>query len=143
MELVAPRRSERIPDVLCWMASGTRGLVDKLLYRASEKATGIRRVWKNYPLLCSLLQETRSFLGHIETVCDTRVYRHAVVDLGPAFEILQNGSLVLNTRTQTRISSTKKLHEHYPWNSAVDLQIFLLGWDTGNETIPRNCGFGT
>src|SRR6266404_186735 len=130
MELVAPRRSSRSRDALAWSARGIRALVGKLLYRASEKSMSFRRVWKNNSLLCSLLQELCSFLGHIETLCDMPVF---VVDLGPAFEIQQNGSLVLNTRTQTRIASTKKLHDHYPWNSAVDLQIFLLGWDIRDE----------
>ena len=131
-------RFDRSADRLSRRVSKIRDRLHKLLCPSSEpRASSSLRYWERHPLWYSLTQELRSFLGHIETMCEMRLYRRGA-DLGPAFERLPNGSLVPCRETQSRISSTKMLDARFPWSSAVDLQIFLLGWDTASETLQRN-----
>src|SRR5216684_5781143 len=134
-------RFDKNADRVSQVALKIRGLLGKLIYLSSEqRVSSTHPRWDRHPLLYSLLQELYSFLGHIEVLCEMRLYRRGA-DLGPAFECLPNGSLAPCRETQCRISSTRNLHARFPWNSAVDLQLFLFGWNTAIETLPGNSCF--
>jgi hypothetical protein len=55
------------------------------------------------------------------------------VDFGPAFLSSPDGSLVLNVRSAVRNLYTEKLLAIHPWVDHQDLEIFLMGFDAGEQ----------
>lgn len=98
--------------------SGLRPIIAAWLYRV--------------PRLYALLLEFRSFLGHIQTVRERRLWESGV-DLGPALETQPSGHLGPCIRTRACIRDRQRVHESHPWGSPVDLLLFLEGWDRGAE----------
>lgn len=81
----------------------------------------------------------RSFRGHIGIL---RTIKHQSVDLGPGFERLLDGRLVLNKKTAARSDGTRQLSSKYPWATLADVQIFLLGFDLGFQSGTDNASNG-
>lgn len=89
-----------------------------------------RRIFSLCRLWYVLKTSVRSFLGHIETLRNTKQWG---VDLGPVLECHDSGHLVENRRTIARNRGMQKLIALYPWASNVDVDIFLRGFDMGEE----------
>jgi len=79
------------------------------------------------------LESFRSFRGHIRT---QSAKGRPSVDAGPWFEY-QFGRYQRNARTLARISYIEKLRASRPWVDSQDLQIFLMGFDAGEEWSAR------
>lgn len=68
-----------------------------------------------------------------------------LVDYGPASVCrpdgsairLRDGSPVLESRTQARMNGIDTLLAKHPWLDLVDRQIFLDGFDTGEQYVRR------
>lgn len=72
----------------------------------------------------------RSFRGHIQ-IQSTKVFPYT--DFGLALRRLPDGRLLPDERTESRSSHTSRLEAKYPWVDAVDRQLFLLGFDAGEQ----------
>jgi len=70
----------------------------------------------------------RSFRGHIGILFSTT----RGVSLGPAFQPQSEGHLP-NERTYARAEGIRNLQATHPWVDNADLQIFLMGFDAGEE----------
>jgi hypothetical protein len=70
----------------------------------------------------------RSFRGHIGILLSTT----RGVRLGPAFQPQSQGHSP-NERTYARAEGIKNLQATHPWVDNVDLQLFLMGFDAGEE----------
>lgn len=87
-----------------------------------------RNLWGKLYILLSAL---RSGLGHMRTQLATgRDY----VSFGPSFE-RHHQSLRRNRRTLARKKGIKNLQATRPWVDAQDLEIFLAGFDAGEQWI--------
>jgi hypothetical protein len=85
--------------------------------------------WPNLALyLCRLRASVRSFRAHIGIQLSTA----RGVQLGPAFQF-QAGQTLPNERTYARAEGIRKLQATHPWLDNVDLQLFLTGFDAGEE----------
>lgn len=95
----------------------------------SRKLSHLRsRLWRTTNIL---RDSWGSFRGHISVQSATK---RTIVYFGPLFEILPHTeSPVLNTRTIARCEYTKALSEMHSWADAVDHQIFLMGFEAGEQ----------
>lgn len=84
--------------------------------------------------LCKWHAAFRSFRGHIRIQSATAGGR---VDLGPAVQ-LEDGCYQANTRTLARAAGIEKLQATHRWVDIVDLRIFLMGFEWGEEYYYRN-----
>ncbi len=70
-----------------------------------------------------------------------RFARTGVLDhcrIGPAFRVLPDQSLVTHERTEARTSGIQTLRAKVgDWASPLDLQIFLMGFEAGEEFVLR------
>src|SRR5271167_4130306 len=66
--------------------------------------------------------------------------RNHHVDVGLAFQTAQNGHLLLNKPTHTRILGTQGLESDYPASNEIDTQVFLRGFDAGERFAPLGGG---
>lgn len=100
-----------------------RGVLEGVAFRLLG-----RNLWgKLYILLSSF----RSCLGHIRTQLETgRDY----VSFGPSFE-RHHQSLRRNRRTLARKKGIENLRATRPWLDAQDFEIFLAGFDAGEQWI--------
>ena len=71
----------------------------------------------------------RSFRGHIRILFSKAGTR---VDLGASCRI-QDGCFLANTRTVARAEGIERILATHPWADSVDLRIFLIGFDAGEE----------
>jgi len=71
-----------------------------------------------------------SFRGHIQTLSSTG---QAGVSLGPSLERNHHGRCQANARTIARRRYTEMLLATHPWADGQDLQIFLMGFDAGEQ----------
>jgi len=71
----------------------------------------------------------RNFHGRIGILFATR----GGVPLGPALQQLQAGHLQRNARTYARAEGIRNLQATHPWVDKFDLQIFLAGFDAGEQ----------
>lgn len=69
----------------------------------------------------------RSALGHI------RLQLPRNWSVGPAFQRGQDQSFQQNKRTLARALGIQELWAKYPWTDQVDLEIFLRGFDAGEQ----------
>jgi hypothetical protein len=60
------------------------------------------------------------------------------VDIGPALRCSGGGRYLDDERTLTRSAGIEKLQAMYPWVDTVDLELFLRGFDAGEEWAFRN-----
>jgi hypothetical protein len=81
------------------------------------------------PSLCRWYAAFRSFRGHIRIQSSTSAGR---VDLGPSVQF-HVGCYQANTRTLARAEGIEKLQATHRWVDIVDLQLFLMGFDVGEE----------
>jgi len=82
-------------------------------------------------LWCRLSSALRSFRGHIESQ-DARGF--LCVNIGPAFRPCPpTGPYVPNERTSARSQYMQRLKAIYPWVDTVDLRLFLMGFDAGEQ----------
>ena len=72
----------------------------------------------------------RSFLGHLRTH-NVKEFPHAA--FGPVFRRLPAGFLQPESRTLSRTTHTDNLLATYPWADTVDIKIFLMGFDAGEQ----------
>jgi hypothetical protein len=121
----------RLSRLFAWLGAL---LGNMLRPRAGSPYSSVQLFLSHHPLLYAQLLEVHSLLGHMHTSCDTRMYRRGV-DLGPLFETLPDESVRWCKETLNRKSGTRRLQEVFPWASPVDLQIFLLGWNTAVATL--------
>ena len=86
--------------------------------------------WANLEsLLCRWCVAFRSFRAHIRIQSSRAKAR---VDLGPALQF-RDGRYQPNTRTTARDEGIRRLQASHLWTDCVDLQIFLMGFDAGEE----------
>jgi hypothetical protein len=52
---------------------------------------------------------------------------------GPMWERTAQGHRIPNKRTNARIEGTEKLEIDRPWVSTTDLELWLLGFDAGEQ----------
>jgi hypothetical protein len=97
--------------------------------RINRAGIGFRCVWS---IWCSAF---RSLRGHIQIQPATRLPN---ADFGPALRQLPNGSLEPNRRTLSRSHYTQILEATHSWVDCVDIQIFLMGFDAGEQWVLRN-----
>jgi hypothetical protein len=64
------------------------------------------------------------------------------VPFGPAFRRLPDGSLQPESRTIERSERIDNLLANRPWADRVDIQIFLEGFDAGEQWCLRNQDLG-
>lgn len=81
-------------------------------------------------LLCKWCDAFRSFRGHIRI-------QAARIDAGPAGQFL-HGRYQPNERTLARVEGIRKLQATHPWVDRADAQIFLMGFDVGEEYSIRS-----
>lgn len=87
------------------------------------------------PVLCRWYAAFRSFRGHIRIQSATVGGR---VDLGCAVQ-LEDGCYQANTRTLARAAGIEKLQAIHRWVDIVDLRIFLMGFEAGEEYSNTHC----
>jgi len=80
-------------------------------------------------LLCRWYAAFRSFRAHIRI---QSARNGASVDVGPALQ-RQGECYQPNERTTARAEGIEKLRATHPWADAVDLQMFLAGFDAGEK----------
>jgi len=126
-------------DFITQWFSSRPGVQQGIEHDCSRK---LLRVWMKirfpqWPVWISLLRlwyalrhEGRSFVGHTRTLL---AKKHWGVDYGPLYESLPDEHLILNKRTDACIRGTQDLAMDYPWASMVDRQIFLRGFDAGEQ----------
>jgi hypothetical protein len=83
---------------------------------------------------CILRDAVCSLHGHIQTQFATG---RAGVDLGPAWERDSSGILCPCIRTVARRLYIEKLEAIHPWADGLDLQMFLAGFDAGEQYLSR------
>ena len=95
------------------------------LFRLYSRLNKTKRIW---------CEAFHSFRGHIrlESSIDS------LISWGPAFSRDQAGYLVPNKRTDARAEYTEKLWATHPWADTVDLRMFLMGFDAGEEWARRS-----
>lgn len=77
----------------------------------------------------ALQTESRSLCGRIGRLLS----KSDAVVLGPEYVLLLDRSSVRNIRTAARKHGIEELARRNPWASTVDLQIFLEGFDLGEQ----------
>jgi hypothetical protein len=78
-----------------------------------------------------------SFFGHIRSQSSTELGN---VYLGQEFLCSLDGSFELNPRTIARSEYIRLLSATQGWSDTVDLRIFLMGFDAGEEWTRHNAG---
>jgi hypothetical protein len=76
----------------------------------------------------------RSLVWHIR-IQSSREAPH--VDLGPVYLQTPDGSLVESLGTRARAEGIRNLSAKYPWADVVHQQIFLMGFDAGEQIHVR------
>ena len=104
---------------------------------AGKSHSALQRWCVQHPLLCELLSEVRSFLGHIEIVCTQELWRLGVA-FGPSVELSPEGVLAECNQTRRRIHGSRKLLQQYPWVSATDVLLFLNGFESAETKLHDN-----
>jgi hypothetical protein len=89
--------------------------------------------WVN--MWCIWCAASRSLYGHIRIQFPIRP---PTVDLGPS--VLRDGILQPTTRALARHEYIQKLLAIYPWVDIVDLRIFLMGFDAGEQWADGTIG---
>jgi hypothetical protein len=88
--------------------------------------------------VCILWSASRSWVGHIRSQSATK--RNGV-EVGPVLQRLPDGSYRDDLRTAARASGIEKLSANLGgFVDNVDLRIFLIGFDEGEEWSRRNLG---
>jgi hypothetical protein len=64
------------------------------------------------------------------------------LSFGAGLEVDSNHALVPSKRTNARTRDIQLLQQAYPWATAVDLHLFLLGWNKGEEFAGRDSRSG-
>ena len=62
--------------------------------------------------------------------------------LGLVYQESPSGHLILNKRTKARVLSTQEIETDYPWASSVEAEIFLRGFDAGEQFAVRPADTG-
>ena len=108
---------------------------------AKQESDRHKARWDSYPkservswpnlvlLLCRWYVAFRSFRAHIRIQSSRAKAR---VDCGAALQF-RDGHYHPNERTSARAEGIERLQANYPWTDCVDLQIFLRGFDAGEE----------
>jgi hypothetical protein len=91
------------------------------------------RLWDRLYILLSSFQ---SFLGHLHTQL---AKGRGSVTLGPSGEF-HSGSYRRNKRTLARTEGIGKLQATRPWVDSQDLEIFLMGFDMGEQWASDTLG---
>jgi hypothetical protein len=120
----------RTEGVLCPQIWAIRRSLSKSP-RAAKRFELLLEQWcvlqQKIDFLCSKSKSSlRSLVGHWKTRIET-------VDYGPCFRRLSDGSLRQESRTIARMRGRDTLLAKYPWMDLVDHQIFLEGFDAGEQ----------
>ena len=107
--------------------SPRRMTVSGNLLRLAVRRAGLARIER----LCTALSALRSCQGHIGTAFRQG---NCFLETGPAW--FPNGEP--NKRTLARNSGIENMLATYPWADTLDLQMFLAGFDAGEEFAFRN-----
>jgi len=86
------------------------------------------RIW------CIWSGAARSFVWHIRIQSSKEASR---VSLGPVWVQGPDGSLVESLGTRARAEGIRSLWAKYPWADVVHQQIFLMGFDAGEQMYAR------
>jgi hypothetical protein len=102
------------------------GLLDwrvllRFLFRLELRLTCTMRIWR---------RAFDSFRGHIRSQSSRE---HLILNLGKEFVRLSSGCLQPNERTIFRAECTQELLAIHPWSDIVDLRVFLMGFDAGEQ----------
>jgi hypothetical protein len=76
-----------------------------------------------FPIGSAVLCEIRNFLHRIEILCSKFLW--SGVSLGPHYERVPCGCLLLDARTNENTGHTEQLAAIFPWATVVDYQIYL------------------
>ena len=93
-----------------------------------RRASGPIRFWY------ALRLASDSFFGCIQILLAKKSWG---ADLGPAYRQLPNGCLVANERSDVRSEGIQKLESRYPWANTVELEMYLEGFDAGEQFASR------
>ena len=108
-----------------------RRSLEEILEVAAFRFLG-QHLWERLYILFSSF---RCFLGHIHTqLAKERVS----VSLGPAMQ-LHCQSYRPNRRTLARRQGIEKLQAIHPWADFQTLEIYLMGFDAGEQWASYNC----
>jgi hypothetical protein len=85
--------------------------------------------------LCKWSTSYRIAYEHIEF---ERARDYVPTRIGPAFRVLPDQSLVRHERTEARIAGIRTLRAKFgDWLPQLDLEIFLIGFEAGEELVLR------
>ncbi len=85
----------------------------------------------------TLLRIGRIAIAHMRLLLSENEF---FVDYGLSFERNEDGGRVRRKRTQARMNGTDSLLRKYPWASVIEEDIFLLGFDRGEEFAQSSLG---
>jgi hypothetical protein len=108
---------------LIGLRKGRTALRRSLLVRLGFRLRVVGYIWQS---------SFRSFLGHIEI---QSAKGFPAIDFGPAFRCSEDGSNEPELRTQARSQYTEKLEAKYHFLDGVDIQMFLEGFDAGEQWV--------
>jgi len=87
-------------------------------------------------LIYAIRYEFGSLVGRIKFLLSKTYFG---VDPGPYHSEGPDGHLFCNQRTQIRTADIIALKNRHPWASSMDGQIFLEGWEAGENSCSYNC----
>lgn len=106
--------------------------ISQLALTSPRSESLLRRARVLWSISCRTLV---SAYGHWRTRIASK---SQTVAFGPAFRRLPDGSLQPEERTIARSSCIDNLLATHPWADVVDVQIFLAGFDAGEQWCLRN-----
>ena len=132
MQVVTTQSSERSSFSDRALNRGLRHKLRSVRYAVSDSLFLVRSRWMT--TMCIWRGAYRSFLGHIRILSPTELL---VPHCGSAAVASPAQGWQPNIRTIARMEYTKKLLHRLPWLDTVDLRIFLMGFDAGEQFL---CG---
>jgi hypothetical protein len=133
---IFPVSSHKDRDILTHQEPAEWISREDLQRHALSDTSAQRRVWRYLRGLrmrqrrfwCALRIAGRSFLGHMELLLAKKQW---MVDLGPHYQQTIDGHLHENKKTAYRSDCIRAIESIRPWANSIDLEMFLLGFDSG------------
>jgi hypothetical protein len=101
------------------------------MWNSSQAMWRLHLKWKRLLNMLSIVSSAyRSFRGHLRIQPSTEL---PSVRFGSELVRSPAGDLRVNTRSLARSIYTQMLAAKYPWADTVDLRIFLMGFDAGEQ----------
>lgn len=111
------------------------GQTDKLVRSVRRVCHAPHRLaWRLIQFWYVLRIAVRSFHGHTSELL---ARKHLGADLGFLFQQSEAGHLAPNKRTESRNAGIEQLILLRPWTTSVDWEVFLQGFDWGEQFALR------